>query len=521
MKLAQLVQREGNHPVCGRRERCTVCGRWARRRVWSVGPVGGPTLGGRGAIGDRRAEIAERRFRSGPRRRSRPGRRSPRPPRVGTPIGPTDQTRRRAHRPHTVRAPRPTASPDRLARPPRPTAPPRSIPDMDTFTDPQHFLQRNGYAVIDSGFTDVHRIREEFDNVLAESKEIRDPKDPKRVFSLGEFSALNFPSAFHHTWLRYMREALLAAVLDNDVLDTKGGFKVEVPFDRMLFRRAGITTKGEGFHRDVLPNARPGDRNLGGWINLDDSPQHLSYCPGTHLEVGEGKGFAEITSEQDKKKYASLLRSIEIGPMQIVLFYANGVHTVAKTDGRKDMRRLFFSLRTTREDEPSHGTKATTSWVVDQAVPKLPSGDKAPMFPKSYYNFSCNYDKLEKWSEDTFGHLKEETGTAIYVHAVKSKDPALDGRRYWRVRRDFPSLRALESKGVGVRMHRDYDIHEHALLFPGRRWRLRTARGGVEKRVSYRLPSKKEWQLYKLSKSMAPKGASVRRPAPVRISNDE
>ena len=88
----------------------TVCARWAGRVVWSVGPIGVPTLGGRGGRGDRRVRRdrgrgPERELRPAiSARRSRRTRRSPRPPRQGTPIGPTDQTTRPAHRAHTVRA---------------------------------------------------------------------------------------------------------------------------------------------------------------------------------------------------------------------------------------------------------------------------------------------------------------------------------------------------------------------------------------------------------------------------------
>ena len=342
----------------------------------------------------------------------------------------------------------------------------RSVPPADR-------LLSEGFVVVP--FADaVHlaALRSGFDCVLTQAPEFRDGDvhDATCKFVQGGFGALGTPSSFHHPIVRRVREEMMAAIVESHVLPLQGR-KLEMTFDRIVFRRAGQAPTKESLHRDEAPTASDGDDVFGGWVNLDHAEQWFHCCPGTHAEVGtQNKGFGKIRDPALVQRYKAGLRRVAVPPGHILIFFERIVHEVAPMKATCNMRRIHVGWRLTNSDEPLFGWDATDKWISDQAVPRIKSKQQPTVFPAAHANFSRHWDELQRWSLCHFGHLPE---SAVYRHRVKSADDELDGAVYWRVRAKFPSLRSLSEDTCGsVRMYARYDDDERALFAPRRTWWL-------------------------------------------------
>lgn len=348
---------------------------------------------------------------------------------------------------------------------------PPLLPDHLGFERRADQLAAMGFIVLP--FADSAQLRhlcDGFNGMLADSPEFRTVDVTADKLVLGGFGALGTPTQFHHPWVRRTREEVIAAILGAKVLPDDGR-KLEALLDRVVLRRIGQTPTAESLHRDEAPTACHGDDIYSTWLNLDPVDQYFHCCPETHHEVeGQNTGFAKITDPAQKELYKRAMRTVRVPSGSILLFFERIVHEVAPIKATADVRRMFMGLRLTYETDPLFGSDWINHWILDQAVPRLKSGQEPKVFPSAYANFSRHWQELEEWSIDKFGHLPT---SAFYQHHVKSTNPAFDGRVYWRVRARFPSLKQLQADtGGAIQMHRPYDPEEVALLFPGRAWEL-------------------------------------------------
>lgn len=374
--------------------------------------------------------------------------------------------------------------------------------------DFQQRLKARGYVVVPTPLANPKRLANviaAFDAHLKSSPEFKDarPDDPKWRPVLGGFAALGNPSSYHHRFVRLMREAMMAVLLDLDVLPTEGRLLEQV-FDRLMMRFAGESPTAEGMHRDESPNAKDKDDIFGGWVNVDTTSQFFLCAPRTHLEVGsQNTGFAAIKDTAEVARLEPLFRSVEIPSGHCLVFYERLVHKVAKSPAQATMRRMFLGWRVTLHREPLFGNKTTLKWIEDQAVPKIKSSQDPRVWPSCYGNFPRNFDRLRDWSQDTFAPV------CLHKHTIKSG--ARSGEQPMRVPATMKSLREY-----ALPMHRAYDEHEIALLFPQRELKLHTF--GSKKRSRFVLPTEEAWASHKRAKALAPEGAAVVRPKPTCIS---
>ena len=361
--------------------------------------------------------------------------------------------------------------------------------------DYQGHLLREGWVVIPTSLGSdaemLESVRSAFDMHFDQSPELLNPRpeDPTWKNVLGGFAALGNPSSFHHKFVRKMREMCEAAVLDHDALPLNGR-RLEQCFDRMMRRIPGESTDVESWHRDEALNTQPGDDIFGGWINLDNESQFFSCAPGTHNEVGardRNAGFAKITSPEEKAHYQAIADAhgpVTIPPGHILIFYERLVHEVLKVTATRIMRRLFLGWRATSAHEPLFGQQQTNAWIDSQAPPEIKSGQKPAIYPRAYYNFPRNFQRLTDFSVSVF------VPQCLYQHAVQSGAQA--GTTWTRVERYMRGL----ADYAGLPMHPAYEPEERKILFPSRRVQLHTFNDPSGPRVAYRVASLAEWEEY-------------------------
>jgi hypothetical protein len=395
-------------------------------------------------------------------------------------------------------------------------------------TDYQSILETEGVVVVPTPLADRlekndnspmrAQMLQLFLQSIVESPEFNQPNplDPMWKPQLGGFAAMANPSSFHHPTIRKFREMMAAAMLDLDVFPIKGR-KLEQCFDRMGYRIPGEEVGGESMHRDNSPEAKDGDIIFGGWLNFEDEPQYFSCCPRTHSEVGnQNTGFAKITSEEEKAVYKLQFRLIEIPPGHAVVFYERLVHEVRKGNAKRTMVRMFLGWRITDDDKPLFGEQDTNRWIGDQAVPKIKSDQVPRVIPKAYPNFPkirktdtsfTNFQRLTDWSRRTY------IPRCLYTHTVGSGEAL--GTQWIRVRPEMLSL--LE---YGLKLHREYEDQEVALMKPQRVWQLYTFDSPNERR-DYAAPSAERWSDFVQAQHMVPLGIVVPRPRPLRAEAED
>jgi hypothetical protein len=291
-------------------------------------------------------------------------------------------------------------------------------------------LEQEGYVVIPClEANELVSVQHDFIETL---KSFPEYKDAGAMVATGEkfvgggFAALGNPASFHNKCVRSLRLRAHKCVLDNvfanKLLNTPG-LKFEQVIDRMLFRRPSQRPGAETWHRDEAKMAKDGDTIYGGWINLnlDNSSQFFSCCPGTHTDVGTvNRGFVPI-KKSEKAKYRAISEKIEIPVGHIMIFFERMVHEVLPSSKKIDQHRLFLGWRTTYATEPLMGPGLRTM-LRDRAVMPIKSGQIPFAYPRLYW---VNWiDKLVQLSENfkdvccsdrTFGSGSKRAGETYRV----------------------------------------------------------------------------------------------------------
>ena len=189
------------------------------------------------------------------------------------------------------------------------------------------------------------------------------------------------------------------------------GMRVEALFDRLCVRaKAFGKPTAEAWHRDMydpekyvgkhdapLRPLQEGDFILGGWLNCNtQEPQYFSFVPGTHLEPhAKGGGFA-----LEKEDFSTRRTRLTVPPGHVVVFLQGLVHEVVSgVQPVTPSIRLFTGHRVTRDTQPLYPDLA--KWIDTQAVPRLPSGQRPPMFSPWHHTIK-NGKMLDEWSQRMF-----------------------------------------------------------------------------------------------------------------------
>lgn len=320
-------------------------------------------------------------------------------------------------------------------------------------------LQTQGYVVIPC-LNNVGDYTREFRETLARMPEFKNPGNMVQTgehFVCGGFAALGNPSSFHNTFVRKIRtiahECVLMSVFET-LLSQDKDLLFEQVIDRMMFRRAPKKPSREAWHRDESPNALEGDTIYGGWINLDETSQYFSGCPGTHLDVGnENTGFAKIPKEQHQR-YNQLKKKIEIPPGHIFIFYERMAHEVLPTSRKGDMHRLFLGWRTTYSNKPLFTDLEAR--LQKRSVMQIKSGQTPPTYPRLYWS---NWrDKLQAWSNNLVDRC-------THTKTVTSKSSNFYGESY---RVSHRHMASLEYYGLITDLCPPYTRDEINILKPQR-----------------------------------------------------
>ena len=356
----------------------------------------------------------------------------------------------------------------------------------------QSKLDSDGYVIVPIRDFPLDVVRSEFDAMISSFPEFKDCDISKVVPVGGGFGALGNAGAFHAPFLRRMREIVTFNALEADIFDACG-HKIEVLFDRIMFRRKGKTPQKEQIHRDLSAAAKKDDVIYGGWLNLDLVDQHFHTVPASH-DVPNGSGFAIISDPMEKLMYQSRIVRIVVPSGHMLVFNQKLVHEIVATPAKHDMRRVFCAWRITDCDEPLFGESMTSKWINEQGVPLLKSGQTPRMWPKTYANFSANWGPMEKWSKETF------IDELVHDYVVKSSKFGT-----FTTKRVNPMMESLEQIG---KKYTDYDHHEKALMCPWRMTYLYPT-WKSEERIRIELPSKCDLEAYKIVKNT---GMKARKP---------
>jgi len=215
-----------------------------------------------------------------------------------------------------------------------------------------------------------------------------------RVFVKGAFGAFGNPSSYHNPSVRALRlKAMIQALpvlsqMARKLSSDKYQFLLCQLPDRTCIRRKGTTPTKECWHRDQtkLRGNDVKDQILGGWINLDVPTQHesaiqyFSCIPGTHQLTSSGAGFKKL-SPDEMKQYESKKQLVAIPPGHMIIFYQHITHEVLSKKAKYDSLRQFVGWCLTPFTEPPVHSKSELLEIFSkQGVPRLPSGQQAPMY---------------------------------------------------------------------------------------------------------------------------------------------
>ena len=331
--------------------------------------------------------------------------------------------------------------------------------------------------------SNLPELRKEFINTLREFPEyLRDKTNPDLdisgnpiVYVLGGFAALGNPASFHNDLVRDLRKKCREAVsplfkkLINSYVNKKlrEETKLEMLFDRMMYRKKSQKPSEESWHRDVIPPEKIEDNDelFGGWLNLDEYDQYFSCIPGSHLGKRQKelkKGFATIP-EKEIDTISVYRYKFTVPPGHMIIFPQYILHEVVAKENKYDMMRLFIGWRTTISKDYLHSDAEKR--IQTQAVMRLPSGQEPPMFAANHGSFfrwkrfkpipnNSHQVSTIEWSINTFlDHLLK----------LEKADAKKDKPEYKIIPQVLKSL--VEYK---IPMYRPYTSEEMALYRPQR-----------------------------------------------------
>jgi hypothetical protein len=308
--------------------------------------------------------------------------------------------------------------------------------------DPLESLIRIGVTTLPVIPNDkLSSIRKEFDETLKKFPEYLRNPTTEPVYVLGGFAALGNPASFHNTLVRKLRVMCWKKAIKlfhkmiNRYYDTnlKNNYKVEVLYDRMMYRKTGQKAVAEAWHRDVMPPSLILDQDeiYGGWINLDSTDQYFSCIPGSHLGIIQ-RGIPSGFNTMEKRESAKLLKNIKvkeaikkltkvqkekyinnlvkpimayvsqkkhkfkIPPGHMVIFPQYIMHEVVANAVKHDMYRLFLGWRITISDK---SLLDNDYYMKNQAVVPLPGGMIPPMYSASHQSQQLGIPTLKKMNE--------------------------------------------------------------------------------------------------------------------------
>lgn len=275
-------------------------------------------------------------------------------------------------------------------------------------------------------------LQEQFDETLLSFPEYsRHPDNPSLnqsgneiTYVLGGFGAFGNPASFHNNFARKVRMKYYKKVKPffSDLInsyyneDMRNNYKIEILFDRMMFRKRGQVAMAEAWHRDVIPKdlILPKDEVFGGWINLGTKDQYFSCIPGSHLGIdlrSIPSGFDTMSKREEaniRKEYKDKLKNMttvnakkfinkmvkerisevskkkyrfRVPPGHCIIFPQYILHEVVATAVKHDMRRLFTGVRMTVGEKPLINIDEI---IKNQAVPPLPGGMIPPMYSSNH-----------------------------------------------------------------------------------------------------------------------------------------
>lgn len=220
------------------------------------------------------------------------------------------------------------------------------------------------------------------------------------VYVLGGFAALGNPASFHNDLVRYLRKKCRKAVIPlfKELIDSyvdkklRTETKLEMLFDRMMYRQKSQKPSAESWHRDVIPPHLIQDKDelFGGWLNLDKDDQYFSCIPGSHLGMQQKElkeGFATIPKEEIKIVGAYRDR-FRVPPGHMIVFPQYILHEVVNQESKKNMMRIFTGWRTTISNDYLH--RDTKDKMKTQSVMRLPSGQEPSMYSKMHESMFRN-----------------------------------------------------------------------------------------------------------------------------------
>jgi hypothetical protein len=310
-------------------------------------------------------------------------------------------------------------------------------------------LSRKGITTIPIINPDkLKKYQEDFNNTLLNFPEYqRNPKDNTQtpsgnniVYVLGGFAALGNPASFHNPFVRKLRvkcwkktiKLFYEYIKNYHDKELKKKYKIEVLFDRMMFRKKGQQAVEESWHRDVIPTdlILKTDEIYGGWINLDNTDQYFSCIPGSHLGIRQydipsgfdtmikresekakikyKEEYNKIKDNKDKEKFISkkiknvidevskYRHTFIVPPGHMVIFPQYILHEVIATPAKTDMLRLFLGWRITTSDNSLLNNEKI---MKDQSVVPLPGGMIPPMYSSNHASNFLGFPIISKISD--------------------------------------------------------------------------------------------------------------------------
>jgi hypothetical protein len=274
--------------------------------------------------------------------------------------------------------------------------------DSEVLSDPERSLREYGFALIKVFDQDELRlIAGMIDQALTEFPEYNSPlEDPETgepiPHALGGFAAFGNPGSYHHPTLNLIRLKIYQRVVEVlQEIDDGKPLLVEMLLDRLAVREKGQVPPKETWHRDVTPthgtSLEPGDVIYGGFTNLNsDLVQAFSCVPATDQGFNQftlKAGFADIP-----EKFHDFCKrhryQVKIPPGHHIIFPQHIVHEIVAIAAPKRMYRMFVGLRTRRGPAQGgqhvFGERHLREFLREQAVPKLPSGQKVPIFAANH-----------------------------------------------------------------------------------------------------------------------------------------
>ena len=227
---------------------------------------------------------------------------------------------------------------------------------------------------------------------LLENAFVNDPVfvEPTEDMVMGAFCGLGTPHSHHCEEVRQLREEIFNKMMPH-WSNHRGA--VELLPDRVMLRPSTKRPTGESWHRDESPNTKEGFVT-GGWVNLNDFPEHFCCVPGTHSLNGGTGGFATI-DKSEHADYKARSELVEVLPGHAIVFFENIVHKIFP--GKKVKRwRQFVGWRFSTQGEPFDPDMFERIRTLQTL--RIKSGHECPMYARLHLT---NWiERLAEWSKN-------------------------------------------------------------------------------------------------------------------------